>query len=49
MDDWFTIFRSGMWRLYWKLTKEGRKRYFEEFLEVLHQKKYVTATRKFLH
>ncbi|KAH8155400.1 uncharacterized protein LAJ45_00410 [Morchella importuna] len=39
MDDWFTIFRSGMWRLYWKLTKEGKKRYFEEFLEVLHQTK----------
>ncbi|KAI5844963.1 hypothetical protein DFP73DRAFT_37809 [Morchella snyderi] len=42
MDDWFTIFRSGMWRLYWKLTKEGKKRYFEEFLEVLHQKKVET-------
>lgn len=39
MDDWFTIFRSGMWRLWWKLTKEGKKRYFEEFLDVLHQTK----------
>lgn len=47
MDDWFTIFRSGMWRLWWKLTKEGKKRYFEEFLEVLHQTKYVKCHANF--
>ena len=39
MDDWFTIARSGMWRLWFKLTAEGKKRYFGEFMEVLHQTK----------
>ncbi|KAI5820985.1 acyl-CoA N-acyltransferase [Pyronema omphalodes] len=39
MDDWYTIFRTGMWRLYFKLTAEGKKRYFGEFMEVLHQTK----------
>jgi ribosomal protein S18 acetylase RimI-like enzyme len=39
MDDWFTIFRSGMWRLWYKLTKEGKRRYFDEFMEILHRTK----------
>ncbi|KAL7269135.1 hypothetical protein RUND412_008212 [Rhizina undulata] len=39
MDDWMTVLRSGMWRLWYKLTKEGKRRYFEEFLEVLHRTK----------
>jgi len=42
MDDWFTIFRSGMWRLWFKLTREGKKRYFGEFMDVLHQAKCDT-------
>lgn len=41
MDDWLTIFRTGMWKVYFKLTAEGRKRYFGEFMEKLHSTKYV--------
>lgn len=36
MDDWWTIFRSGMWKLKFKLSSEGRKRWFDEFLPKLH-------------
>ena len=39
MDDWLTIFRTGMWRLWYKLTPEGKRRYFGEFMDVLHQTK----------
>jgi len=39
IDDWFTILRSGMWRLSWKLSKEGRVRFFDEFLPLLHHTK----------
>jgi ribosomal protein S18 acetylase RimI-like enzyme len=39
MDDWLTIWRSGMWRLSYKLSAEGRKRFFDEFLPLLHQTK----------
>jgi ribosomal protein S18 acetylase RimI-like enzyme len=39
MDDWFTIFRSGMWRLKFQLSTEGKKRFFEEFLPLLHKTK----------
>jgi ribosomal protein S18 acetylase RimI-like enzyme len=39
MDDWFTIFRSGMWRLKFQLSAEGNKRFFDEFLPLLHQTK----------
>ncbi|EME78289.1 uncharacterized protein MYCFIDRAFT_100980, partial [Pseudocercospora fijiensis CIRAD86] len=35
MDDYFTILRSGMWRLSYQLSKEGRKRFFNEFLPLL--------------
>lgn len=40
MDDWWTMFRSGMWKLYFKLSKEGRKRWFKEFLPKLHDTKH---------
>ncbi|RMZ75242.1 hypothetical protein DV738_g5578, partial [Chaetothyriales sp. CBS 135597] len=39
VDDWWTILRSGMWRLNWMLTKEGRDRFFKEFLPLLHKTK----------
>lgn len=39
MDDYLTIFRSGMWRLNWELSKEGKKRFFHEFLPLLHDTK----------
>jgi hypothetical protein len=36
MDDWWTLLRSGMWRLYYKLSTEGRIRFYSEFLPLLH-------------
>jgi ribosomal protein S18 acetylase RimI-like enzyme len=39
MDDFLTIFRSGMWRLNYKLSVEGKKRFFNEFLPLLHDAK----------
>ena len=39
MDDWLTILRSGMWRLQFQLSAEGRKRFFKEFLPLLHETK----------
>lgn len=42
MDDWWTIIRSGMWRLYYKLSKEGKTRFYQEFLPLLHDNKHET-------
>lgn len=39
MDDLLTIFRSGMWRLRYRLCSEGRKRFFNEFLPLMHDTK----------
>ena len=39
MDDYYTMFRSGMWRLRYKLSGEGRTRLFQEFLPKLHETK----------
>ena len=39
MDDWCTLFRSGMWRLNYKLSTEGKRRFFGEFLPLLHDTK----------
>jgi len=39
MDDWWTILRSGMWRLYYKLSREGKVRFYSEFLPLLHDTK----------
>ncbi|KAA8916690.1 hypothetical protein TRICI_001148 [Trichomonascus ciferrii] len=39
MDDWWTILRSGAWKLNFKLGKEGKTRYFQEFLPLLHDTK----------
>ncbi|KAF4636177.1 hypothetical protein G7Y89_g1918 [Cudoniella acicularis] len=39
-DDWWTFFRSGMWRLYYQLSSEGRKRFFTEFFPLLHDTKH---------
>jgi GNAT superfamily N-acetyltransferase len=39
MDDWFTILRSGIWRLKFQLSAEGKRRFFEEFLPLLHRTK----------
>ncbi|KAL8935283.1 MAG: hypothetical protein Q9216_005502 [Gyalolechia sp. 2 TL-2023] len=39
MDDRMTMFRSGMWRLNLKLSREGRHRFHKEFLPLLHHTK----------
>lgn len=39
MDDWWTILRSGMWRLFYKLSREGKARFYSEFLPLLHDTK----------
>jgi hypothetical protein len=41
MDDLSTIFKSGMWRLFYKLSNEGRKRFFNEFFPLLHDTKFA--------
>jgi hypothetical protein len=40
MDDWWTILRSGMWRLLYKLSAEGKTRFYSEFLPLLHDTKH---------
>lgn len=40
MDDLWTILRSGMWRLWYKLSREGKKRFYDEFLPLLHDTKH---------
>jgi GNAT superfamily N-acetyltransferase len=38
-DDWWTMVRTGMWRLYYQLSAEGRIRYYQELLPILHHTK----------
>ncbi|RYP61385.1 hypothetical protein DL770_009794 [Monosporascus sp. CRB-9-2] len=38
-DDWTTTLRSGMWRLPWQLSAEGRRRYYDELMPLLHDTK----------
>ena len=40
MDDYLTILRSGLWRLYYKLSHEGKLRFFSEFFPLLHDTKH---------
>jgi ribosomal protein S18 acetylase RimI-like enzyme len=40
MDDYLTILRSGMWRLWYKLSTEGKTRFFDEFFPLLHDTKH---------
>lgn len=39
MDDWWTIFRSGLWRLWFLYSREARTRFYSEFLPLLHHTK----------
>ncbi|KAM7202895.1 hypothetical protein V8F33_002553 [Rhypophila sp. PSN 637] len=39
LDGWWTLFRSGLWRLNFQLSREGRKRYYDEILPLLHDTK----------
>ncbi|KAI6971926.1 hypothetical protein D0869_08629 [Hortaea werneckii] len=38
-DSYLTILRSGLWRLKYQLSPEGQKRFFSEFLPLLHTTK----------
>lgn len=42
IDDWWTILRSGMWRMNYKLSAEGKIRFFDEFLPLLGRTKAET-------
>ncbi|EUC45452.1 hypothetical protein COCMIDRAFT_95528 [Bipolaris oryzae ATCC 44560] len=42
MDDYLTIFRSGMWRLNFRLSAEGKRRFFGEFIPLLHDTMHTT-------
>jgi len=39
MDDLMTLFRSGLSRLLYQLNREGRTRFYSEFLPLLHDTK----------
>ncbi|KAI1327514.1 hypothetical protein F5Y16DRAFT_192282 [Xylariaceae sp. FL0255] len=39
-DDWLTLFRSGMWRLFYQMSAEGRRRYYDELIPLLHRTKH---------
>lgn len=41
MDDLWTMLRSGMWRLNYRLSAEGKRRFFNEFLPLLHDTKHA--------
>ncbi|KAI9821786.1 MAG: hypothetical protein M1827_002367 [Pycnora praestabilis] len=46
MDDWCTILRSGLWRLQYKLSWEGKQRFFAEFLPLLHHTKHAVMDNR---
>ena len=39
VDGWWIALRSGLWRMYYLLSAEGRRRYFQELLPLLHDTK----------
>lgn len=45
MEDWFTVLRSGMWRLWFQLSAEGRRRYFDEMTTLNRVKEEVMGDR----
>lgn len=49
MDDTLTIFRSGMWRLNYKLSPEAKIRFFNEFLPLLNSTKISVLGDRDLH
>lgn len=46
MDDLATIIRSGLWRLNYQLSREGRKRFFNEFFPLLHDTKATVLAER---
>lgn len=45
IEDSWTTFRSGMWRLWFQLTAEGRRRYNEEMTVLGEVKEEVMGDR----
>jgi hypothetical protein len=45
IEDGWTVFRSGMWRLWFQLPSEGRRRYFEEMTVLNRVKEEVMGDR----
>ncbi|EJT77763.1 hypothetical protein GGTG_02868 [Gaeumannomyces tritici R3-111a-1] len=39
LDSWLITIRSGLWRLYFQLSPEGRRRYYDEMMPLLHHTK----------
>lgn len=46
IDDIPTILRSGLWRLNYQLSAEGRRRFFSEFFPLLHDTKAAVLAEK---
>lgn len=42
IDGYSTLFRSGLWRLHYQLSRSGRTRFFHEFLPLLTTTKLQT-------
>lgn len=36
MEGWWPLFRSGLWKLYYKLPRVSAKRFFHQLLPILH-------------
>jgi GNAT superfamily N-acetyltransferase len=39
VDGWWVMLRSGLWRVYFMLSPEGRRRYYDELLPLLNNTK----------
>jgi GNAT superfamily N-acetyltransferase len=39
-DSHLTTFRSGLWRLHYRLSKIGHRRWFNDFMPLLHNTKH---------
>ncbi|KAK3906894.1 puromycin N-acetyltransferase [Staphylotrichum tortipilum] len=39
LDGWWTVLRSGLWKLHFRLSAEGKARLFQEILPLLHDTK----------
>lgn len=46
IDSWWTTLRSGLWRMCFQLSPEGRRRYFGEVIPQLHDTKLEVLGRR---
>lgn len=46
IDDYLTTFRSGMWRLNYRLSAEGKRRFYDEFVPLLHDTMHMTLQER---